>query len=79
MRPIMNLILAALCAAILLRSSLLRRRASFAPAIAVAAMAVVMSLFMSTSNMIDSVSQFLLLTLLILTTLGITLFILCKK
>lgn len=77
--PIMNLILAALCAAILLRSSLLRRRASFAPAIAVAAMAVVMSLFMSTSNMIDSVSQFLLLTLLILTTLGITLFILCKK
>ena len=59
--PIMNLILAALCAAILLRSSLLRRRASFAPAIAVAAMAVVMSLFMSTSNMIDSVSQFLLL------------------
>lgn len=77
--PIMNLILAALCATILLRSSLLRRRTSFAPAVAVAAMAVVMSLFMSTSNMISSVTDFLLLTLAILAILGGILFVLFKK
>ena len=61
--PMMNLILAALCAAILLRSSLLRRRASFAPAVAVAAMAVVMAVFMTASNIISSVTQFVLLGL----------------
>lgn len=77
--PIMNLILAALCTTILLRSSLLRRRASFAPAVAVAAMAVAMSLFMSTSNMISSVTDFLLLTLAILAVLGGILFVLFKK
>lgn len=77
--PIMNLILAALCATILLRSSLLRRRASFAPALAVAAMAIVMSLFMSTSNMISSVTDFLLLALAILAILGGILFVLFKK
>ena len=77
--PLMNLILAALCATILLRSSLLRRRASFAPALAVAGMAVVMSLFMSASNMIGSVTQFLLLTLVILLALGGVLYVLCKK
>lgn len=77
--PIMNLILAALCVTILLRSSLLRRRASFAPAIAVAAMAVVMSLFMSTSNMISSVTEFLLLGLgLVIVLIGI-LSVLFKK
>ena len=77
--PLMNLILAALCATILLRSSLLRRRASFAPALAVPGMAVVMSLFMSASNMIGSITQFLLLTLVILLALGGVLYILCKK
>ncbi len=77
--PLMNLILAALCATILLRSSLLRRRASFAPALAVAGMAVVMSLFMSASNMIGSITQFLLLTLVILLALGGVLYVLCKK
>lgn len=55
--PLMNLILAALCAVILLRSSLLRRRASFAPAIAVASMALVMALFMSATNMITSITE----------------------
>lgn len=59
--PLMNLILAALCLTILLRSSLLRRRASFAPAVAVAAMAAVMATFMSISNMVTSVMQFLAL------------------
>lgn len=56
--PIMNIILAALCAVILLKSSLLRRRTSFAPMVAVAAMAGVMALYMSASNMIGSLTQF---------------------
>ena len=50
--PVMSFILTALCLAILLRSSLLRRRTSFAPAISVAAMAAVMGVFMSLSNML---------------------------
>ncbi len=54
--PIMNLILAVLCTLILLRSSLLRRRASFAPAVAVAAMAGTMALFMMSSNVVASIS-----------------------
>ncbi len=61
--PVMNLILAALCVTILLRSSLLRRRASFAPAVAVAAMAAVMAAYMSLSNMVSSVTQFVMLGL----------------
>lgn len=77
--PIMNLILAALCATILLRSSLLRRRASFAPAVAVAAMAIVMSLYMSASNMISSLTEFALLGLAIVALLGGILFALVKK
>lgn len=77
--PIMNLILAALCAAILLRTSLLRRRASFAPAVAVAAMAAVMALFMSASNMIGSLTQFVLLAAGQIILLGIILAILYKK
>lgn len=59
--PLMNLILALLCTVILLKSSLLRRRASFAPALAVLAMAAVMSLFMAASNMLESLIDFLLL------------------
>lgn len=59
--PIMNLILALICTVILLRSSLLRRRASLAPAIAVLAMAGTMALFMSASNMLTSLTDFLLL------------------
>lgn len=55
--PLMNLILAGVAAAILLRSSLLRRRASFAPAAAVAAMAAIMAAFMTASNMIESLTQ----------------------
>ncbi len=77
--PIMNLILAALCATILLRSSLLRRRASFAPAVAVAAMAIVMSMYMSASNMISGLTEFALLGLAIVTLLGGILFALVKK
>ena len=54
--PFMNLVLALLCTLILLRSSLLRRRASFAPAIAVGAMACAMAAFMSASNMLTSMT-----------------------
>lgn len=61
--PLMNLILAALCAMILLRSSLLRRRTSFAPVAAVGAMAVVMALFMTASNMITSLTELGILVL----------------
>ena len=77
--PVMNLVLAVLCALILLRSSLLRRRASFAPAVAVAAMAVVMSMYMSLSNMIESVSQFAILAFGVFAVLGVLVFMLCKK
>jgi lipopolysaccharide export system permease protein len=55
--PVMNLILAAMCALILLRSSLLRRRASMAPVAAVAAMAAAMALFMTSSNMITTLTE----------------------
>lgn len=77
--PIMNLILAALCVTILLRSSLLRRRASFAPIVAVASMTAVMALYMSVSNMITSMTGFVLFALAIILTLGIILIALSKK
>ena len=77
--PIMNLVLAVLCACILLRSSLLRRRASFAPAIAVGAMAVVMALFMSGSNMIKSITGFAILGFLEILLLIVLFGILAKK
>ncbi len=77
--PFMNIILAALCATILLKTSLLRRRASFAPAFAVAAMAVAMSLFMSASNIIGSITGLGLLALSLFIVLCGILFVLLKK
>ena len=77
--PIMNLILAALCLTILLRSSLLRRRASFAPVASVGAMAVVMATFMSATNMLDSITDFAILTLAQFVFLAIILGILHRK
>lgn len=77
--PIMNLILAALCALILLRSSLLRRRISFAPAVAVLCMAGAMGLFMSLSNMLDTVNNLIAIGVGQLVILGLILFILRKK
>ena len=50
--PFMNLILAIVCTTILLKTSLLRRRASFSPAMAVLAMAVIMTLYMTSTNML---------------------------
>lgn len=77
--PLMNLILAALCVVILLRSSLLRRRASFAPMVAVGAMAGVMAMYMSVSNMIGSLTGFGLLSIGLVILLGVILAILAKK
>lgn len=77
--PLMNLILAALCVTILLRSSLLRRRTSFAPMVSVAAMACTMALYMSATNIIGSMTGFIILaTCLIIILCGI-LFMLSKK
>ena len=61
--PFMNLILAVLCTLILLRSSLLRRRASFAPAMAVIAMAAIMASYMSISNMVTSLTDLILVAI----------------
>jgi len=77
--PIMNLILAALCATILLRSSLLRRRASFAPVVAVAAMAATMAAYMSLSNTIGSLTEFVLLAFGLIILLIIIMTALSKK
>ena len=77
--PIMNLILAALCLTILLRSSLLRRRASFAPVMAVVAMGIVMAIFMSATNMIDSITDFVILAFAQFIVLAVILGVLYKK
>ena len=77
--PLMNLVLALLCVTILLRSSLLRRRTSFAPAIAVLAMSVVMASFMSLSSMLDNGTHFMLLALGQFVLLGIITIVLVKK
>lgn len=77
--PLMNLVLALICVTILLRSSLLRRRTSFAPAIAVLAMSIVMASFMSLSSMLDNGTHFMLLALGQFVLLGIITIVLVKK
>ena len=77
--PLMNLVLALLCVTILLRSSLLRRRTSFAPAIAVLAMSIVMAAFMSLSSMLDNENHFMLLALGQFVLLGIITAVLVRK
>ena len=77
--PTMNFILAAICLTILLRSSLLRRRTSFAPAIAVLAMAGIMATFMSLSNMLVNISDLWLMGGGIALILGITMVVLLRK
>ena len=79
LNPFMNIILAALCTMILLKSSLLRRRASLAPAIAVAAMGITMAAFMSASNMIESLTDFFILAAVQFVVFVIIMFILSKK
>jgi len=77
--PLMNLILAALCATILLRSSLLRRRNSFAPMVAVGAMAGTMALYMSATNIISSMTGVVILATCLFVVLGVILLVLSKK
>lgn len=77
--PLMNLVLATLCALILLRSSLLRRRASFAPMVAVGAMAGTMALYMSLSNMIASLTGFGILAISLCVFLGVLFILLARK
>lgn len=77
--PIMNLVLAALCLVVLLRSSLLRRRTSFAPVAAVICMSVVMSVFMSLSNMLSNGTDLLLLFAGQIVLLTVIMFALFKK
>ena len=79
LQPLMNFILAALCLAILLRSSLLRRRTSFAPALSVVAMSVVMAAFMSASNMLETTTHLFILVGIQFVVLGIIMAVLLKK
>ncbi|MBO4745751.1 MAG: LptF/LptG family permease [Alphaproteobacteria bacterium] len=79
LQPIMNFILAALCLAILLRSSLLRRRASFAPAFAVVSMSVVMAAFMSASNLLESTGDLFMLAGAQVLLLGFIMLILLRR
>ncbi len=77
--PFMNLILAIVCATVLLKTSLLRRRASFAPAVAVLLMAIIMTLYMTSANMLDTWRDFVMLVVAVFGVLGISLAVLCKK
>ncbi len=77
--PLMNLILAVVCTTILLKTSLLRRRASFSPALAVLFMAIIMTLFMTSANMLASWNDFYILVAGIFIVLGFSLAVLCKK
>ena len=77
--PFMNLILAIVCTLILLRSSLLRRRASFAPALSVLAMAAIMATYMSVSNMLHSLTDLFLVAGGVFVVLLILIGLLLKK
>ncbi len=77
--PLMNLLLAAVCLLILLKTSLLRRRASFAPMFAVISMAVIMATYMSLSNMVEHLYDFGILACGVLICLMCTIFLLHKK
>ena len=75
----MNLILAIVCTTILLKTSLLRRRASFSPAMAVLAMAVIMTIYMTSANMLSSWHDFYVLAIGIFAFLCLCLVVLYKK
>ena len=77
--PFMNLILAIVCVLILLKSSLLRRRASFAPAMAVLAMAVIMATYMSASNMVTSITDLIFVAVGVFVLLFVLIGLLIKK
>ena len=77
--PFMNLILAIVCTLILLKTSLLRRRASFAPAMAVVAMATIMATYMSLSNSVTSLTDVGVLALTVFIVLFSLIGLLLKK
>lgn len=77
--PFMNIILVLVCTLILLKSSLLRRRASFAPAMAVLGMAAVMASYMSLSNMVTSLTDVGIVAIAVLCLMGILIGLLLKK
>lgn len=77
--PFMNLVLTIVCTLILLRSSLLRRRASFAPAMAVLTMAAIMASYMSISNMVTSLTDLLLVAIGVFILLLILIGLLLRK
>lgn len=77
--PFMNLILAIVCTAVLLKTSLLRRRASFSPALAVLLMAILMTLFMTSANMLASWRDFYIFAAGIVVVMVISGVILYKK
>ena len=77
--PFMNLILAIVCTTILLKTSILRRRASFSPALAVLVMAILMTLYMTSANMLESWRDFYILTGIIFVFLGFILVVLHRK
>ena len=77
--PFMNLILAIVCTLILLKSSLLRRRTSFAPAVTVLSMAVIMASYMSLSNMVESLTDVCFVFLAVLALLFGLIGLLLKK
>ena len=77
--PFMNLILAIVCATILLKTSLLRRRASLSPALAVLAMAVIMTLYMTSANMLETSRDFYILAFGVFAVLGLSLVVLRRR
>ena len=77
--PFMDIILVLVCTLVLLKSSLLRRRASFAPAMAVLGMAAVMALYMSMSNMVNSLTDIGVLAVGVFCLLGGLIGLLLKK
>ena len=77
--PLMDIILVLVCTLVLLKSSLLRRRTSFAPAMAVLGMAAVMALYMSMSNMVTSVTDVALLAVVVFCLLFTLIGLLLKK
>ncbi len=77
--PFMNLILAIVCTLILLKTSILRRRTSFAPAMAVVAMGAIMATYMTLSNSVSSLTDVGLLGCMVFGLLFVLIGLLLKK
>ena len=77
--PFMDLILTLVCTLILLKTSLLRRKASFAPAMAILAMAATMATYMSVSNMLTSITDLGLVSIGVIVVLLALVGLLIKK